>query len=211
MKYILIALCMLITPSFYAFSADYQEGVHYKIIPGPATTTPELREYFSYYCPACRSFEAHLPGFKKSIPANAVFKKTHVDFMRQTSSDIQFLLGKAQIVAQRTGIADEFNAAVFSHIQTKRQSVTDIDDVKEIFIKAGGEVSKFDAGMKGFSIVGQAKRNKKVQDKLSQGRFLNSVPSFVVNGKYIVNAKALDKDNLIEDYKKLIAFLFTLN
>jgi thiol:disulfide interchange protein DsbA len=211
MKHMLIALCMLITPSFFAYSADYVEGVHYKVIPGAATTTPELREYFSYYCPACRSFEAHLPGFKEILPANALFKKTHVDFMRQTGSDIQFLLGKAQIVAQKTGFADKFNAEVFSHIQTKRQPVTSIDDVKEIFMKAGGDAAKFDAGMKGFSIVGQAKQNKKVQDKLSRGRYLTSVPTFVVNGKYIINSKALDKNNPIEDYKKLIAHLFTLD
>ncbi len=211
MKHIFFTLCMLLVPSFFAYSADYQEGVHYKVIPGKPTSTPELREYFSYYCPACRSIETHLTGFKQSMPENAVFKKTHVDFMGQTSADIQFLLSKAQIVADKTNIVEKFNAEVFTHIQSKRQPVTGIEDVKNIFIKAGGEADKFDAGMKGFSIVGQAKRNKKEQDKLSRSRHLTSVPTFVVNGKYVINANKLDKNNPIEDYKNLIAYLFTLD
>ena len=57
MKNILMALIMVVATPFLAHAADYQEGTHYKVIPGQATNKPELREYFSYYCPACRSFE----------------------------------------------------------------------------------------------------------------------------------------------------------
>jgi len=213
MKNTFTALLVLIATSFLinsANAADYQEGKQYKVVPGQATKNPELREYFSYYCPHCRTFEMYIPEFKKQMPSNAKFKKTHVDFMGQASPDIQFLLSKALIVAEKTGIAAKFTPEVFNYIQVKRQPITGIDIVRKIFIAAGGDASKFDKGMKSFSLVSQAKRNKKMQEKLNRGRYLTSVPTFVVNGKYVINSKGLDQKNPIEDYKNLIAYLFTL-
>ena len=130
--------------------------------------------------------------------------------MGQAGPDIQFMLSKALVVAEKTGIAKAFNAEVFTYLQSKREVVTSLEDVRKIFIAAGGDGAKFDKGIKSFSLVSQAKRNKKVQEKLSRGRYLTSVPTFVVNGKYVINSKALDNKNPIEDYKNLIAYLFTL-
>jgi len=210
MKKILIALFSLVMLPVLANAATYEAGKHYTEIPGQATNKAELREYFSYYCPACRSFEALIPEFKKILPTGVAFNKTHVDFMGQTSPDIQFMLSKALVVAEKTGIAANFNSEVFSYLQTKRKSVANEADVRKIFIAAGGDGNKFDKGMKSFSLVNQAKRNKKVQEKLSQGRYLKSVPTFVVNGKYVINVKALDQNDLINDYKKIISFLLNL-
>jgi len=210
MKNILIALLLVIATPLLANAADYQEGKHYKVIPGQATNKAELREYFSYYCPACRGIEAHLKTFEKSMPESATLKKTHVDFMGATAPENQFLLSKALVIAEKLNIAKQFNAETFTYIQSKRQQVSGEADVRKIFIAAGGDGVKFDKGMKSFSVISQAKRNKKVQDKLSRGRYLTSVPTFVVNGKYVINSKALDSKNPIEDYNNLIAYLFTL-
>lgn len=210
MKKILITLLTIIALPFAANAADYVEGKHYKVIPGELTKKPELREYFSYYCPACRQFESILPDFEKVLPPGAKLTKTHVDFMRGASPEIQFLLSKAAIIAEKFNLDKKFNAEVFNYIQTLRKPITGEADVRKIFIAAGGDGAKFDKGMKSFSIVSQAKRNKKIQDKLSQGRFLGGVPTFVVNGKYAINAKSLNQDNFIEDYKNLITYLFTL-
>ena len=121
---------------------------------------------FSYYCPACRGFEAYLSDIEKSLPGNTKLKKTHVTFMGQASPDIQFLLSKALVVAEKLGIAKQFNAETFNYLQTKREVVTSEADVRKIFVAAGGDGAKFDKGMKSFSLVGQAKRNEKVQKKI---------------------------------------------
>ncbi len=210
MKKILIALFAIAILPFAANAAKYEEGKHYTVIPGQAANKSELREYFSYYCPACRGFEAYLGELERSLPEGTKLNKTHVDFMGATSPDNQFLLSKALVVAEKTGIAKQFNSEAFNYLQTQRKQVTSEADVRKIFIAAGGDEAKFDKGMKSFSLVSQAKRNKKVQDKLSKGRYVKSVPTFVVNGKYVINAKALDQKNLIEDYKNIIAYLLAL-
>ena len=210
MKKLFIAFFAIILIPAFANAAKYEEGKHYQVIPGQPTNKPEVREYFSYYCPACRGFEAYLGDIEKSLPAGTKLNKTHVDFMGASSPDIQFMLSKGLVIAEKMGIAKQFNAEVFNYIQTKREVVTSEADIRKIFIAAGGDGAKFDKGMKSFSLVSKAKRNKKIQDKLSQGRYVKSVPTFVVNGKYVINSKELDPKNFLEEYKAIIAHLLTL-
>ncbi|XQW85183.1 thiol:disulfide interchange protein DsbA/DsbL [Thalassotalea piscium] len=211
MKKYLVALFATVLLPLAASAAQWEEGKHYSVAPTPKTNNAEVREYFSYYCPACRGFEASLPEIKKALPDNASLKKTHVDFMGHTSQEIQFMISTAHTVAEKTGLAKEFASALFSHIQTKRQSIDNQDDLKAIYVSVGGDGDKFDKGMKSFSVVGEAKRNKKLQDTLSKGRYITSVPTFVVNGKYVINSKSLDRDNFMEEYKQLMSYLLTLD
>jgi thiol:disulfide interchange protein DsbA len=200
---------LLLSISFVQ-AAQYEEGKHYSVVSSTATNKPEIREYFSYYCPACRAFEPYLDGFKKLLPEGGKLAKTHVDFMQQTSSEIQFMLSKALVIAEKTNVADKFSPAIFNYLQTDRKKIESVEDIKAIYVESGGNAAKFDKGMKNFSIVNTAKRNKKTQEKLSNARQLTSVPTFVINGKYLINTKALDKKNMMEDYKSLVSYLLSL-
>lgn len=211
MKKYLIALLAVVLLPLSANAAKWEEGKHYSVVPTQKTNKAEVREYFSYYCPACRGFEAYLPEIEKALPDNASLKKTHVDFMGHTSPEIQFMISTAHTVAEKTGVAKPFASALFNHLQTKRQAIANQADLKALYVSVGGNGDKFDKGMKSFSVVGEAKRNKKVQDKLSKGRYVKSVPTFVVNGKYVVNSRSLNQDNFIQEYNELISYLLTLD
>lgn len=191
----------------FSFAAQFEQGNHYIVVAENKTAKAEVREYFSYYCPACRSFEAYLPEIKKSLPATVPLKKTHVDFMRNTTADIQFMLSKALIIAEKTGIADNFSPAMFGYLQTRRAKINSEKDVRSVFVLSGGDGAIFDKSINSFSIVSTAKRNKKLQDILSTKRQLKSVPTLVVNGKYLINAKSLNQNNFITEYKQLVSFL----
>ena len=158
-----IALTLFAATAVAAQDSKFEEGKHYTVISEQTTNKPELREYFSYYCPACRAYEPYLNEFEKVLPKGVKLEKTHVDFMQQTAPEIQFMLSKA-----------------------------------------------LDKGMKNFSIISEAKRNKQTQDKLAAARQLTGVPTMVVNGKYLINSKALDDKNFFADYTALVAHLFTL-
>jgi thiol:disulfide interchange protein DsbA len=205
-----IALTIFATTAVSAQGSKYEEGKHYTMISEQGTNNPELREYFSYYCPACRAYEPYLSAFEKVLPDGVKFEKTHVDFMGHSSQEIQFMLSKALIIAEKTSITKTFSPAVFKYLQTDRATVSSEKDVRNIFVLSGGDGDKFDKGMKNFSIISEAKRNKKIQDKLSQSRHLTGVPTMVVNGKYVINSKSLDTKNFFADYTALVAHLFTL-
>ncbi|WP_286234216.1 thiol:disulfide interchange protein DsbA/DsbL [Thalassotalea sediminis] len=210
MKKIFVTLLALLLVPLTVTAAKYEEGTHYKVIPGQATKKPEVREYFSYHCPACRGFEAFLPEIEKTLPKGTKLKKTHVDFMPAANSESQYMLSQGLMIANKTGLAKQYNAEAFSYLQTQRKSINSIDDVKKIYVVAGGKAEDFEKGLKSFALMSRVKRDKKIQDKLSKGRFVNSVPTFVVNGKYAINARALDNKNFIEEYKNIIAYLLTL-
>lgn len=205
-----LTVTFLLSISFSSFSATFEEGKHYKIVSKNKTTTPELSEYFSYYCPTCRAYEPYLDGFKKVMPEQAKFNKVHVDFMGHTSADIQFMLSKALIIAEKTNIDQAFSAAVFKYLQTDRATIENEKDIKNIFVLSGGDGEKFDLGMKSFSVISQAKKEKKIQDFLSENRHLTSVPTMVINGKYLIDSKSLDRDNFFKEYNELVSYLFTL-
>jgi thiol:disulfide interchange protein DsbA len=205
-----IALTLFAATAVAAQDSKFEEGKHYTVISPQGTNKPELREYFSYYCPACRAYEPYLTEFEKVLPEGVKLEKTHVDFMRQTTPDIQFMLSKSLIIAEKTGIAKKFSPAVFKYLQTDRSTIETEQDIREIFILSGGDGAKFDKGMKSFSIISEVKRNKQTQDKLSKARHLTGVPTMVVNGKYLINSKALDDKNFFADYTALVAHLFTL-
>jgi thiol:disulfide interchange protein DsbA len=144
------------------------------------------------------------------MPERAKFNKVHVDFMGQTSADIQFMLGKALIIAEKTGVDRQFSAAIFKYLQTDRATISNEKDIRNVFVLSGGEGKKFDQGMKSFSVISEAKKEKKIQDKLSKSGQLASVPSIIVNGKYLIDSKSLDRNNFFAEYNELIAYLFTL-
>jgi thiol:disulfide interchange protein DsbA len=205
-----IALTLFAATAIAAQDSKFEEGKHYSVISEQTTNTPELREYFSYYCPACRAYEPYLNEFEKILPIGAKLEKTHVDFMQQTAPEIQFMLSKALIIAEKTAVAKKFSPAIFNYLQTERATINSEEDIRNIFVLSGGDGSKFDKGMKNFSIISEAKRNKQTQDKLSAARQLTGVPTMVVNGKYLINSKALDDKNFFADYTALVAHLFTL-
>ena len=144
------------------------------------------------------------------MPKQAKFNKVHVDFMGHTSADIQFMLSKALIIAEKTAIDKQFSSAVFKYLQTDKATITDEKDIRNIFVLSGGDGKKFDQGMKNFSVIGQAKKEKKIQDDLSEKRYLTSVPAMVVNGKYLIDSKSLDRNNFFAEYNELVAYLFSL-
>ncbi len=188
-------------------AAPYQEGKHYSVLPNAATSAPEVREYFSFYCGACKGFNTVLPEIMASLGKDVALKKTHVDFMGGVTPEIQFLLTKALIVAEEVEIDKKFSSALFNYLQVERAKISNEKDIRNIFILSGGDGVTFDKSIKSFGVISKAKRNKKIQDDLAKQRLLSSVPTFVVNGKYVINAKALDRNDYINDYKKIIAFL----
>ncbi|TWX47421.1 thiol:disulfide interchange protein DsbA/DsbL [Colwellia hornerae] len=206
----LIALTLFTATAVSAQNSKFEAGNHYIVISEQSTNKAELREYFSYYCPACRAYEPYLNEFEKVLPKGVKLEKTHVDFMQQTTAEVQFMLSKALIIAEKTAVAKKFSPAIFNYLQTDRATINSEEDIRNIYVLSGGDGAKFDKGMKNFSIISEAKRNKQTQDKLSTARQLTSVPTMVVNGKYLINAKALDEKNFFTDYTALVAHLFTL-
>lgn len=211
MKKTFASLLMVLVLPFLANAASYTEGKQYTKVSETASKSDEVREYFSFYCPHCKSAEPLFATVKKALPEGVSFERNHVDFLRYASPEIQFLLTKALVTAQQLDVEEKVVAALFNYIQTQRATISKEKDIRNIFIIQGVEGEIFDKTFKSFTVNSKAKLMKKYQDEMSRKRALTGVPAVIVNGKYRVNLDKLDPKNTIDDLNNLIAYLVKLD
>jgi thiol:disulfide interchange protein DsbA len=190
-------------------AAQFEEGKHYEVIAEQATAKPEVKEFFSFYCPACFGFEPKVQALAKQLPAGAELKKVHVDFLQHASPEIQVTLAKAYLVAKNLGKGDQVASAFFNYIHVDRKAFANDDDIKALVVATGIDAGTYDKAIKSFTVAGGAKQMKKEQDALSARRVLTGVPTFVVNGKYKILNQGLSRENQDEEFKQLVNFLLT--
>jgi len=205
------SLLLVLSMPFFANAGEYVEGKQYTKVSESVTAKPEVREYFSFYCPHCFKFEPFMHDVKASLPKGVKFERNHVDFLRAASPEIQALLSKSVVVAQQLGMENKLVGAVFNYIHVQRAAITSEKDIRNIFVLNGADQDKFDQLMKSFSVNSQAKKMKKNQDAMTAKRALSGVPAIFINGKYRINVKELDPSNFQADYKNLINYLLTLD
>ncbi len=214
MKKIQPLLMMILMPllafSISACAEKYTEGKQYTKVNEVLSNKAEVREYFSFYCPHCFKSEPFMEAIKQSLPKNVKFERNHVDFLRAASPKIQAMLGKAVVVAEQLNMEKKLLGAIFNYIHTQRAVITSEKDIRNIFVLNGADGDKVDKLMKSFSVNSKAKSMKKHQDAMAKKGALKGVPTIIVNGKYRINSKELDRKNPEEDYKNLVKYLLTL-
>jgi len=206
-----LLLMPLLALSINSAAGQYTEGEQYTKVSEAVSKKKEVREYFSVYCPHCKTFEPLAHDLKKSLPADTKFVRNHVDFLRGASPKVQAMITKSIVVAEQMDNTDKLIGAIFNYVQVQRAVITSEKDLRNIFVLNGADGTKFDKLMKSFNVNSQAKSMKKNQDNMSAKRALTSVPSIFVNGKYRINSAKLDKNNFEEDYKKLVKYLLELD
>lgn len=209
----LIALLGVLCLSLTANAKDYEEGKHYTKVQGVEVSGPEVREYFSFYCPACFQFEPVAKMIEDNLPDGVSFKKNHVDFLRVASPKMQQTLTKALAVANRLDSKEQFIAAIFKYIHIHRAVFTSEKDVRNVFVMAGVEGAQFDKLMQDETVIAEAEQMKNFQDELAKTHGIHGVPSVIVNGKYRIETKELDTTSFEAfkaDYMALIAHTLAL-
>jgi thiol:disulfide interchange protein DsbA len=109
----ILLVAMLLPLSVHA-ADEWQEGEHYIVINDKATATPEVKEFFSFWCPACYSFEPLVKKIKEGLGEDVKFTKIQVNFMQSAGPDVQNDATKAMIIARAMKKEDVLNTAVFT-------------------------------------------------------------------------------------------------
>lgn len=205
-KFMLLVAALLMAPGLMAQS-NYEEGVHYEVISEQRTAKPEVKEFFSYYCPACNAIDPVVQSVTKHLPAGTSFKKYHVDFMGAASADIQRALSTAMVLAKTQGKGDEVNKAFFNHIHKERKAFANEAEIRDVVIANGIDAATYDKHLNNFMVKTQVNLMQKEQATYSKSRVLSGVPTFIVNGRFKIVTAKLDQSNLEQDFKNLVNFL----
>jgi len=182
MKKLFSILMIMLLPFSVSGADDWEEGKHYEVISEKATAKPEVKEFFSFWCPACNSFEPTVKKIKEGLGEGVKFSKIQVNFMQTAGQDVQEDATKAMIIGRVLKKEEVLNAAIFNYIHKQRLTVTGLKDLRSIFIINGVEAEEFDKLAKSFSVKSLVNKNNREIDTYRKN--LTGVPNFIVNGKY---------------------------
>ncbi|ANE75405.1 thiol:disulfide interchange protein DsbA [Dickeya solani] len=205
MKKIWLALAGMVL-AFSASAADFSDGKQYATLDKPVPQSPQVVEFFSFYCPHCYQFAQvyHIPdAIQKALPADAKLTKYHVDFLGELGKE----LTQAWAVAIALGVEDKVSPLMFDAVQ-KTQTVKKPEDIRQVFVAAGVKAEDYDSALNSFvvkSLVAQ-------QEKAAADLQLRGVPAVFVNGKYMIKSDGLDTssmDNYVKQYADVVKFLLS--
>jgi thiol:disulfide interchange protein DsbA len=148
----------------------------------PTSSSPtfvEVAEVFWYGCPHCYAFESYLKAW------NAGKKPGYVHFIRIPAvwNPLLRLHARAFYTAAELGKGEEMHDAFFNAIHVEHNPLDSEAKLAEFFARFGVDGDTFKRTFDSFAVQEQLQR----ADELNRRYRIDSVPSLVVNGKYVTN------------------------
>ena len=186
-------------------AAQFIKGKDYIEIQADVTKEPQIRAFYSYYCPHCFKQEPFILQLKQLLPEGQTVLSNPVDGMPGQNINIEQALIKATIAADILGMAETMNAAFFDYIHVQRAAFTSEKDIKNLFLLHGADEALLDKTLASFALNTRYKQLQHATKQLrKQG--INTVPTLIINGKYKPETQHIKS---LAHYNELVAYLLT--
>jgi thiol:disulfide interchange protein DsbA len=179
------ALSLFVTVfAFAAAGAWAQSAAPYAPLVPPQPTEGggkiEVIEFFWYGCPHCYSVEPAVAAWLKTKPADVVFKRVPA-----FPSEAWGPMAVMYYTLESMGLLEQYHTKVFDAMH--KQNVNLANKTKrDEWLKANGiDPAKYAEVEKSFTVVTKVQRAR----QMTQGYKVDSVPRFIVNGKYYTSAE----------------------
>lgn len=164
--------------------ATFTPGKDYRALPSaqPTSSSPdkvEVAEVFMYSCPHCYTLEPFVQDYRSSMPANVSFVRIPANFNAMARQH-----SRAFYAASALGVEEKIHEAFFQEIHVRKNRLASEDALVKFFASQGVDADKFREAMNSFGVDTNLRR----ADDLSRRYKITSVPSLVVNGKYVTQA-----------------------
>lgn len=198
MKQLLIIATLLFNSLLFA--TEFEQGTHYKIVSERASNTAEVTEFFSYFCPHCFNFETVVANLKPTLPEGVPFKKVPVGFMgQQMGPELQRAFASAQLL----NIEDKITSALFAQIHVARKAPANREQLQQLFEQQGITADTFNSTINSMPVMAAVSDFDQQRERLN----ITSVPSFVINGRYLVIVSSVKSQ---EEFNALVNYLLAL-
>ena len=176
-----------VLPADFKVGRDYQVISHSQIVPktGPKEVV-EVKEFFSYACPACYHFDPILEKWLAKKPAYVKFERIPIVFQPSWR-----ILASAYYIAKMLGVEKQLTPAIFKAIHVEGQNLSNPKLQEDFFVKHGVTQQEFES-MASFSpgIDAQLLRS----DTLMRDYQIMSAPTLVVDDRYKVDPSLVSGD-----------------
>lgn len=198
-----LAMLLLLVPAVASAQWRWEAGKHYVAI-SPAISTGqapagkiEVTEVFSYGCPACWQAAPEVRKLKAQLPSDAVMTYVPASFI---PTEAWPMFQRAYLTARALGIAeanhDLFFTAVWESGEVPlldrsgrvRSPLPTIEEAAAFYAKRSKVTS---AEFLARARSPQIEEQMRAADAYVKGGKVPSTPSFVVNGRYLLNNQAI--------------------
>lgn len=167
-------------------AGDPVEGKNYRAVANPVKPDDPKRitveEFFWYGCPHCYHLEPEVEAWLKTKPAD-------VDFVRVPNTlgrPIGELHQRAFYIAQALGILDKTHRPLFDAIGAQGFPMSSLESIRDLYVEKGGiKPADFDAIAHSFVV--ESNMHRADDEAMAYG--ITGTPTFVVGGKYVVDAQ----------------------
>jgi thiol:disulfide interchange protein DsbA len=167
--------------------SQFKEGVNYKkLVPAqPTSVSPgkvEVVEVFWYGCPHCYALDPALETWRRQD------KPPYVEFVRVPAiwNDTLRMHARVFYTAEVLGKLDELHSAIFREIHVNHDMLNTVEKISAFFTAHGVSAQDFQKAFSSFAVESKLQR----AEVLNQRYRVESVPVFVVNGKYTTDVAA---------------------
>lgn len=156
-------------------------GKQYSVLPNDLSSLKlaPITEVFSLTCGHCRNMEASLPEIESLT--NQKIGKVHVTFNQ--SAQVSAMLYYAAVMQLDKQPDHELMAALFEVVQQQEGTMEQKQARIEEVFESRGLISPYNFDN---SHVSDMEQHLTFADELSRKADINSVPSFIINGKYLL-------------------------
>ena len=196
----LFATLLLLASQLSVASDNFTQDEHYQLLDTPLSQSAQVVEYFSYYCPFCYNFEPIVAELKKNLPTGTPLHKVPVAFL---GGNMAATVQRAHATAGLLNIEDAFTAALFNQIHQQRKPPQNRSDITKLFASIGVEQAQLDAQFDSMVVNSMITQ----YDAEVSAAGIRSVPSFVINNKYLVKISAVSSQ---EQFNALVNYLLSL-
>jgi len=159
---------------------EFVEGEHYITIENPRRVRGdkvEVMEFFSYGCVHCFDFD---PKLNDWVADN----RDRIEFVRTPaiSSNFWRLLARTYYAMDELGVLEENHSRLFNDLHNARRDLDSLDKMAA-WIDGHGTTA---AAFKSMAASPAVEQRLELADRLARRLEVTSVPTIVVNGKYLV-------------------------
>lgn len=177
-------------------TGEFRQGEHYRVLENAerhrAGAPVEVREFFSYGCIHCKNFDPLIEEWRANLPAGVEFTRTPVVF-----SPAWTLLAQAYLTLDYLGILEQNHTRLFSQIHDRHIQFLSADQLAEFVDGHGASKEEF---LRAFNSP-EVRRKLREADMAQRNMQISSVPTLVVDDRYVVNMDSGRKTALeIVDY-----------
>lgn len=179
--------------------SKFVAGKDYRVL-SPAQPTSsgtgvvEVAEFFMYGSPHCYTLEPFLEAWLERKPSGVSFIRIPAQF----NSAAKFY-AKTFYAAQGLGVSEKMHLPIFEAIHNNRIPPGSEAAIKAVFVANGVDGDAFAQSVKSFEVDSGSRRAA----TLARRYKIQSVPTFVINGKYttsVAMAGSIDRVSDILDY-----------